>query len=90
MDLPDTHRRPARRSSSSPRAQVQANVSGAQVPGDSFYHIGPTQATARYDILLQLPAGLVCNGIDSKCIMQASCHSMPDCRKPHGWAATVA
>lgn len=47
--------------------QVQANVPGAQSPGDVwFYPDGSYSQTMYY----QLPAGLTCDGVSDKCILQ--------------------
>ena len=48
----------------------QADVSGAQSPGTARYFIGPTSDNWSYKIKYQLPDGLVCDGIDSRCVLQ--------------------
>lgn len=48
-------------------AQVQANATGAQDPGDPwFYSLGDGTATMPY----QLPDGLTCDGTTTRCVMQ--------------------
>ena len=50
----------------------QANVPGAQAPGDRWFHLGatPIAAPMTYTAALQLPPGLVCDGVTAKCALQ--------------------
>ena len=50
----------------------QANVPGAQAPGDRWFHLGstPIPAPMTYTAALQLPPGLVCDGVTAKCVLQ--------------------
>ncbi len=48
----------------------QADVDGAQSPGTARYFIGPTSDSWNYKIKYQLPDGLTCDGIDSRCVLQ--------------------
>ena len=49
---------------------VLKQAAGAQSPGEARYYIGPTQTTSSYTLPYQLPKGLVCDGNDSRCVMQ--------------------
>ncbi|GAB4821063.1 hypothetical protein N2152v2_008109 [Parachlorella kessleri] len=59
---------------------VQASVSGAQNPGDLWFHLGQenrgtscvdcTLAGTRHVSYYQLPPGLTCDGASAKCILQ--------------------
>ena len=48
----------------------QADVAGAQSPGTDRYFIGPTSDSWNYNIKYQLPDGLSCDGIASRCVLQ--------------------
>ncbi|KAK2078077.1 hypothetical protein QBZ16_003945 [Prototheca wickerhamii] len=48
---------------------TQAAVPGAQNPGDRWYHTGSSGA-GTYTFNYQLPAGLNCDGVTTKCVMQ--------------------
>lgn len=51
----------------------QANVPGAQAPGDPWFHLGrieTTGATTTFTASYQLPKDLVCDGQTAKCILQ--------------------
>ncbi|KAL4857482.1 Peptidyl-prolyl cis-trans isomerase FKBP13 [Chlorella vulgaris] len=50
-------------------ALVQANVPGAQAPGDRYYHLGSNDQPS-YTMPYQLPSGLSCDGTTSKCVLQ--------------------
>jgi hypothetical protein len=47
----------------------QADVPGAQAPGDAWYHLG-TVNQGSYSTPYQLPAGLTCDGMTSRCVLQ--------------------
>lgn len=48
---------------------TQAAVPGAQNPGDRWYHTG-SSGVGTYTFNYQLPAGLNCDGVTTKCVMQ--------------------
>ncbi|KAI8111081.1 hypothetical protein M9434_004654 [Picochlorum sp. BPE23] len=53
----------------------QADVPGAQVPGNKYYFIGPTSegltgSNWDYNMKFKLPEGLNCDGKTSRCVMQ--------------------
>ncbi len=51
---------------------VQANVEGAQRPGDRYYHLGPSPPASgyTYETAYQLPSGLTCDGVNQRCVIQ--------------------
>lgn len=48
---------------------VQANVAGAQAPGDAYLHLGSVN-NGTYTTYYQLPSGLTCDGVTSRCVLQ--------------------
>ena len=48
----------------------QADVPGAQRPGEARYFIGPSSNNWDYKLRYQLPKGLTCDGKTSRCVMQ--------------------
>jgi len=52
---------------------VQADVPGAQAPGDRWQHLGATHAEGyqgTFEAVYQLPKNLVCDGVHSRCVLQ--------------------
>ncbi len=50
----------------------QANVKGAQMPGEPWFYTLPEDAgkSVEYEMPYQLPQDLVCDGVDSHCVLQ--------------------
>lgn len=50
---------------------VQGNVASAQAPGDPYLHIGDsTIGSGTYEAYYQLPPGLTCDGVNTRCVLQ--------------------
>jgi hypothetical protein len=50
---------------------VQADVPGAQTPGERYYNLGSDpSSTGRYTMKYKLPKGLTCDGVAAKCVLQ--------------------
>jgi hypothetical protein len=68
---------------------VQANVPQAQVPGDTYYYIGPSSdglvAGNNWDYTMhyQLPEGLTCDGESSRCVIQWHWITGNSCNPPN-------
>ena len=64
---------------------VQANVAGAQQPGERFFHATPGDPDVkRYYLHYQLPEELICDGVDSHCVLQWQWQTLHGCKR-EGW-----
>ncbi|MEO2194042.1 MAG: lytic polysaccharide monooxygenase [bacterium] len=69
---------------------VQANTPSAQEVGARYFYATPGDPEVyRYTIPYQLPEGLVCDGVDSHCVLQFQWQTLHGCR-PEGWPDAYA
>lgn len=63
---------------------LQANVKGAQMPGERYWYTLPEDAakSVEYQMFYELPQGLVCDGIDSHCVLQWYWLTFNSCQTP--------
>ncbi|KDD72986.1 hypothetical protein H632_c2659p0, partial [Helicosporidium sp. ATCC 50920] len=68
---------------------VQADVPGAQAPGDRYYHLG-AEGQGTYTMQYQLPKGLSCDGVNTRCVLQWHYLTGNSCNPPNEPSQYVA
>ena len=69
---------------------VQANTPSAQEVGQRYFYAKPGDPEVyRYEMPYQLPEELLCDGVDSHCVLQFQWQTLHGC-KPEGWPDAYA